>query len=87
MPNKLQIKFIADCLANLEVLTSWEQDFIRNISVLIKYNSLFYLSPAQNSTLNKCIAKVNAATAAPARDSNKYANKQPRVPGGFDEYN
>jgi len=36
---------------------------------------------------NKLQSKFIAAAAAPARDSNKYAAKQPTVLGGFDEYN
>ena len=56
MPNKVQIKFIKDCIDNYEILSSWEYDFINSIAEIPTDKPL---SPKQNSVLNRCIKKVN----------------------------
>ena len=56
MPNKLQSKFIKDCLDNLDKLNEWENDFINSIADIPDNKEL---SVRQNHTLNKCIKKVN----------------------------
>ena len=54
--NKVQSKFVCDCLENEHLLTEWESQFINNIA---DKDENYQLSDKQNSILNRIIGKVN----------------------------